>query len=127
MGNLVWQFMGYRFMLEKVNLLKHFSQNSRGHVKNHFTNARLICTPLNSFFVLNTNMAMKIWMLKFFWRSLKIYALPVPDIGVERVKHVLVMSGLWGRCRCWITVLWNKREETWFNSICTCVIAQHYR
>ena len=46
--------------------LKLFSPNSRGYLKNHCTNTRLVCTHQNAFFMLNLNMVMKIWISKIF-------------------------------------------------------------
>ena len=57
----------------KVENLPFFSQNhTSGYLKNHWTNTRLVCTHLNPFFMLNPNMTIKIWILKFFEKSLKI-------------------------------------------------------
>ena len=41
-----------------------FSQNHNSYC-NHCTNTRLVCTHLNAFFMLNPNMAMKIWISTF--------------------------------------------------------------
>ena len=49
-----------------------FSQNDRSYVLHHWTNTRLVCTHLNAFFIPNPNMAMKIWISIFFWKSWKI-------------------------------------------------------
>ena len=46
--------------------LKLFSHNCRGYFKNHWTKYRLVCTQMNAFFMLNPNMAMKIWISKIF-------------------------------------------------------------
>ena len=42
------------------------------YLKNHWTNARLVCTYWKPFLMLNSNMAMKIWISKIFGKKMKI-------------------------------------------------------
>ena len=60
-------FPGSRLMLMLLNpgcsltvqkLKFEFSQNTTGYLKNHWTNTRLVCTHLNAFLMLNSNMVM---------------------------------------------------------------------
>ena len=72
--------------------LAKFSQN----LKNHWTNTRLVCTHLNAFFMLNPNMAMTIWILKFFdkfGQNWNIVCTRHPRV-VERVKRLLTRMTL---------------------------------
>ena len=46
--------------------LKLVSRNSKGYLKNHCTNTRLVCTHLNAFFMLNPKKAMN---FENFWKS----------------------------------------------------------
>ena len=43
----------------------------KGYLKNHCTNTRLVCTHLNAFCMLNSNMALKIRITNFFEKNEK--------------------------------------------------------
>ena len=49
--------------------LKPFSQNSGCYFKNHWTNTRLVCTHLNAFFMLNSNIGKKNLKFNIFWKK----------------------------------------------------------
>ena len=57
---------------QNLNLL---SRNYRGYLKNHWTNTSLVCTHLNIIFMLNSNMAIKIWFSKNCGKSWKVLAI----------------------------------------------------
>ena len=45
--------------------MTRFCKNPWGYLKNPWTDTRLVCPHLNAFFMLNPNMALKIWSLTF--------------------------------------------------------------
>ena len=49
-----------------------FSSNFEGYLKDHWTITRVVCTHLNEFLMLNSNMTSKIENFEFFWKSSKI-------------------------------------------------------
>ena len=52
---------GFRSVLGKsYKNLKLFLKNSSGHLKNHCTDTKLVCTHFNAFFMLKPNMVMKV-------------------------------------------------------------------
>ena len=53
----------------------YFVQISNSYLINRCTKYRLVCTHLNVFFMLHPNMAMKIWVLKFFKKCWKKFCL----------------------------------------------------
>ena len=59
---------GYRFVLGRVEILNYFYlfQNSRGYIKKHCINTRLVCAHYNAFFMLNPMTTVKIRISKFF-------------------------------------------------------------
>ena len=48
--------------------MTRISQNHRGYLRKQLTNTRLVCTHLNTFFMLNPNVAMTIWKY-IFWKK----------------------------------------------------------
>ena len=58
--------------IEKLKF-KTISRNLRGYLKNHWTKYRLVCTQINAFFMLNPNIAMKIWISIKSWKNLKFW------------------------------------------------------
>ena len=60
-----------QFKCAKIWNSKIFYHNRTCYLENHCTNTRLVCTHLNAFFMLNPNMVMTIWILKFFWQKVE--------------------------------------------------------
>ena len=84
---MFWSWSCQYYMLAMVSkiLMSISSQNPRGYLKNYWTNTRLVCTLLDAFFILSSNMAMKIWIWKNL--SLNIFVLSSAlDICVEKVN-----------------------------------------
>ena len=60
--------------------LQIFSENCKWYLKNHWTYTMHVCTHLNAFFMLNLNMARKIWST-FFVQTLEIQLfISTPDM-----------------------------------------------
>ena len=65
--------LGWYLRVEKFSNLTISLQDHKSYLKNSWTNTGLVCTSLNVFFILNPNMATKIWIFgKFYRKSLKI-------------------------------------------------------
>ena len=75
--------------------LKLFSQNLRGYLKNYWTKYRLFCSQINAFFMLNPNMAMKIWISKKNEKSLKILACRLHSTSAWRGLSFLTLLYLY--------------------------------
>ena len=70
----------------KVKILTDFLNNSRSCFKNELTNTRSVSTHRMHFFMMNPNIAMKIWILKTFFKNWQFQ--PVVCCScVGRVKH----------------------------------------
>ena len=52
--------------------------------KNYWTNTRLVCTHSNAFFTLNPNMAMTIWISKFFEKKFRISTCRLHSTSTQR-------------------------------------------
>ena len=79
----------------KVENFTIFSKNPRRHLKNYWTNTKLVCTHLNAFFMLNQNMAMKIFQI--YWKMLILFLVSSAalDTHVEMVKIDRVGGLIW--------------------------------
>ena len=84
------------FCKKKKLKFDFFFQNLRYYLKNHCTNTRLVCICLNAFFMLNPNMAIKIFN---FLKKFEIFTHHLHSTSVQRginsVKIDHIASLLW--------------------------------
>ena len=69
--------------LSPERFLQYFFKFHWGYLKNHLTNTRLVCTH-SAFFMLNPNMAKKVWFQKILKKSWKILACRLHSTSVWR-------------------------------------------
>ena len=81
------------FCSENLKFWNYFLKIHFFFYPNHCTNTRLICTHFNAFSMLNTNMALQIWILQIFEKSVKYLAYRLHSTSVWRGLNCHIFSG----------------------------------
>ena len=95
-------FNSLHAVLKKVKIWLFSPKNSTCYLKNHWTNTRLVCTQLSVFFMLNSNMVLKIWNLQIFWKNVGkfwdyLHSAPCSMDRVNSCFSVSVWKHKWNR------------------------------